>query len=111
MQPAADKLALELERISFGNAEPPVVTNVEATPNARGDRVADLLRRQVTAPVRFTEMIETLAQLGVTHFLEIGPGRVLSGLVARIQRRVARAALSTPDDLDEVRGFLASVGS
>jgi [acyl-carrier-protein] S-malonyltransferase len=107
MQPAADQLALEMKSISFADASPPVVTNVEAEPNASGSRVASLLERQVTAPVRFTEMVEKLSSLGVDRFLEVGPGRVLSGLVARIQRRSGRASFGSMADLDEVRSFLS----
>jgi [acyl-carrier-protein] S-malonyltransferase len=101
MEPAANKLALELERVSFRDVTTPVVTNVEAEPNREGARIAELLRRQVTAPVRFTESVRRLRELGVDRFLEIGPGRVLSGLIARIERRTARAGLSTLGDLEE----------
>jgi len=111
MAPAADKLGLELDGVEFRDPRPPVVTNVEAQPNSRADRIASLLRSQVTAPVRFTDMIATLASLGVTHFLEIGPGRVLAGLVGRIERTLARASLTSTADLDEVRAFVAGIGS
>ena len=106
MAPAAEQLAVEMKAISFREASPPVVTNVEARPNADASRIADLLEQQVTAPVRFTEMVEQLAEQGVDRFLEVGPGRVLSGLVARIQRRSARASFGALADLDEVRSFL-----
>jgi [acyl-carrier-protein] S-malonyltransferase len=107
MAPAAGKLALELARVRFRNARPPVVTNVEALPNADADRTAELLRAQVTAPVRFVEMVERMRELGVTRLLEIGPGRVLSGLVARIDRGLARASLSGAGDLAGALRFLA----
>ena len=67
------------------------------------------IKEQVTAPVRFTEMVEELTTLGVSHFLEVGPGRVLSGLLARIQRRAPRANLSSFGDLQEARSFLEAV--
>jgi [acyl-carrier-protein] S-malonyltransferase len=107
MAPAAEQLALEMKPIAFADPSPPVVTNVEATANSDGSRTAGLLERQVTAPVRFTEMIEELGALGVDHFLEVGPGRVLSGLVARIVRRSARASFGALGDLEEVRSFLS----
>jgi len=107
MSPAADKLALELERVRFADARVPVITNVEAEPNLRGDRIAELLRRQVTAPVRFTEMVQKLVSLGVTHLLEVGPGQVLGGLVARIERRVSRASFAGLGDLAEAAELLA----
>jgi [acyl-carrier-protein] S-malonyltransferase len=107
MEPAAAKLEFELQRLHWKNASPPVVTNVEAEPNADAARMADLLREQVTAPVRFSEMVERMKSLGVDRFLEVGPGRVLSGLIARIDRRVQRANFSCLADLDEVRELLS----
>ena len=106
MQPAADQLALELERVRFADAAPPVITNVEAEPNSDAGRIAELLRVQVTAPVRFTEMVQQMKTLGVEQFLEVGPGRVLSGLIARIDRRLKRASLSTLEDLEAARIFV-----
>jgi [acyl-carrier-protein] S-malonyltransferase len=107
MAPAAEQLAVEMKSLAFRDASPPVVTNVEALPNSAGARIPELLERQVTAPVRFTEMVEKLAELGVDSFLEVGPGRVLSGLVARIQRRSGRASFGSLSDLEDVQSFLA----
>lgn len=107
MSPAAAKLRPELDRVAFRAPRRPVVTNVEAAPNEDPERIPDLLEQQVTAPVRFTEMVECLQGLGVTSFLEVGAGRVLSGLLARIDRRAQRGNLSSWADVDEVRAFLA----
>jgi [acyl-carrier-protein] S-malonyltransferase len=106
MAPAAEKLALELARVRFADVRPPVVTNVEAEPNSDGSRVAELLRRQVTAPVRFVEMVRRMQALGVTRLLEIGPGRVLGGLVARIDRSLARASLAVLSELPAAEKFV-----
>lgn len=106
MEPAAQKLAPELERLAFSEAKPPVVTNVEAEPNADPTRMPALLREQVTAPVRFSDMIARMKGLGVDGFVEVGPGRVLSGLIARIERRARRANFSSLADLDGVREFV-----
>lgn len=107
MEPAARKLEAELDRLVFSDANPPVITNVEAEPNADASRIPGLLREQVTAPVRFSDMIERMKSLGVEQFLEVGPGRVLSGLIARIERRARRANFSSLAELDEVREFVA----
>ncbi len=106
MAPAAEKLAVELARLQFHDANPPVVTNVEALPNAAASRMPELLREQVTAPVRFTDMIQKMQALGVDAFLEVGPGRVLTGLIARIERRARRANFSSLSELDAVRDFV-----
>ena len=107
MEPAADRLGPELARVPFADAKPPVVTNVEAAPNTDGARARELLAAQVTSPVRFTEMIEELARMGVTRVLEVGPGRVLSGLVARIAPELRRASLAAQADLDAAVAALA----
>ncbi len=108
MAPAAEKLAPELCRVRFQDPHPPVVTNVEASANADGARIPDLLRAQVTAPVRFTEMVREMARLGVTRVLEIGPGRVLTGLVRRIDAGLARGNLSVVEELPEAARFAAA---
>jgi [acyl-carrier-protein] S-malonyltransferase len=100
MRPAADQLARELARVRFHDPRVPVVSNVEASPNAVGARIPALLEQQVTAPVRFTESVRKLAELGVTRVVEIGPGSVLTGLVARIDRSIARANVATREDVE-----------
>jgi len=107
MAPAAEKLSLELSGIRFADPDPPVVTNVEAVPNADGSRVAALLERQVTAPVRFVEMVQSLADRGVTRVLEVGPGRVSTGLVRRIDKEIERANCSTFGELEKAAAFAA----
>jgi [acyl-carrier-protein] S-malonyltransferase len=110
MAPAADKLVGELARVRFADPVPPVITNVEAEPNASGARVRELLERQVTAPVRFTDMVRRMRELGVTAALEIGPGRVLTGLVRRIERGWAQAALSEASELSPAADFVYQNG-
>lgn len=107
MKPAANKLALELARVQFREPAIPVITNVEAAPNCDASRVATLLEQQVTAPVRFVEMVEKLVELGVTHVLEVGTGRVLSGLVARTERKLQRSCLTTLDEIGDVVNFVS----
>jgi [acyl-carrier-protein] S-malonyltransferase len=108
MRPAAEKLALELERLRFSDPRPPVMSNVEAAPIDRGARLSELLARQVTAPVRFTDMITGMRDSGVTRFLEVGPGRVLTGLVGRIAGEAHRANLGCVADLDDAARFVAA---
>ncbi len=111
MKPAAEKLDVELGRLVFSDAKPPIITNVEAEPNSDAARIPALLREQVTAPVRFSDMVARMKSLGVDRFLEVGPGRVLSGLIARIERRARRANFSSLAELDEVREFVAGTVS
>ena len=99
MQPAAERLAPELERVTVKNPEVPVVSNVEAAPNQEAARVRDLLARQVTAPVRWEESVQCLAGLGVDTVVEIGAGNVLGGLVRRIAPALAIHAAGDPDSI------------
>jgi [acyl-carrier-protein] S-malonyltransferase len=86
--------------VHFRAPRVPVITNVEAAPNADPARIPALLEQQVTAPVRFIESVRKLAALGVTRVIEIGPGSVLTGLVARIERQLARANVATREDVE-----------
>ncbi|MCP3983913.1 MAG: ACP S-malonyltransferase [bacterium] len=108
MEPAADKLAAELAQVRFSDPMMPVVTNVEAKPNAEGARIPELLRRQVTAAVRFTETVQRLASLGIDRVLEVGPGHVLSGLVARIDRKIQRSNASGIQEINELAATAAA---
>lgn len=105
MAPAAERLARDLERIAFATPDPPVIANVTAEPNDRADAIAALLTKQVSAPVRFVESVARLVALGVTHVLEIGPGRVLTGLVSRTAPSLERAHLGRLEDLDAAIDF------
>jgi [acyl-carrier-protein] S-malonyltransferase len=84
MVPAGERLAAVLDKLVLAPLVVPVVSNVEAEPNQDANRVRDLLVRQVSAPVRWDASVERMAALGVERFIEIGPGKVLAGLVKRI---------------------------
>ena len=103
MQPAAERLRQVLDGIAVADPAVPVVSNVEALPNGKGERVRELLVTQVCAPVRWDESVQKMAALGVTRFVEIGPGKVLSGLVKRIVKEVEVANVETPSNLDILR--------
>ncbi|HEX9949618.1 MAG TPA: ACP S-malonyltransferase, partial [Thermodesulfobacteriota bacterium] len=84
MEPAGQRLGAELVRIEIKDLAAPVVTNVEAEPNTAKERVRDLLIRQVSSPVRWEDSVKRMIELGVARFVEIGPGKVLVGLLRRI---------------------------
>jgi len=84
LAPAADRLAPVLRRIRFRDLEVPLVTNVDADLLTDGSRVAETLVRHVTAPVRWEDGVLRLAKEGVGVTVEVGPGKVLSGLIRRI---------------------------
>jgi [acyl-carrier-protein] S-malonyltransferase len=86
MNPAQERLAEDLDKIEFQDLRVPLVTNVDAAIITKGEEARDALTRQVSSPVRWQESVEVLIQEGVEHFVEVGPGKVLSGLVRQIER-------------------------
>jgi len=104
MQPAADRLAPALGALPQGGFRFPVIANVTASAYGEGD-AAQVLVRQVTAPVRWEESVRAMRAAGANAFLEVGPGKVLSGLVRRIERDAVAAAFCGPADLPAVRAL------
>jgi [acyl-carrier-protein] S-malonyltransferase len=88
MAPAGERLGETLAGVPTASLEMPVVTNVEALPNKDEARIKELLVRQVSAPVLWEASVQQMVELGVERFIEIGPGKVLSGLVKRIAKGV-----------------------
>jgi [acyl-carrier-protein] S-malonyltransferase len=88
MEPVKARLEPVLRGIAWKAPARPVVTNVEAKPNADAGRIVPLLVEQVTSPVRWIECVEELVRQGVTRLVEIGPGKVLSGLAKRIDKSI-----------------------
>lgn len=86
MAPAGERLADTLAGVDIAPLATPVVTNVEACPNQEPARVKELLIRQVSAPVLWEASVARMLELGVERFIEVGPGKVLSGLVKRISK-------------------------
>jgi [acyl-carrier-protein] S-malonyltransferase len=102
MKPAEDRLAPELRALPVHDPDPPVVANVDAEPKRRAAEAIEALVAQVSSPVRWEDVIRRLALEGVTTYVEVGPGNVLSGLVKKIQRDAAVASFGSPDDLGSV---------
>lgn len=88
MKPAQDRLEKDLEQLSFSEAKTPVVTNVDAAITSDPAVMCESLIRQVSSPVRWLESMRLLLDQGVQTFIEVGPGKVLSGLMRQISRDV-----------------------
>ena len=108
MRPAQDRLAADLTRISFADLKAPLITNVDASVIDRGVQAKDALVRQVTQPVRWLESVEFLAVHGVQSFVEIGPGKVLSGLVRQIDRSLRCVNIEDEASLRAAQTVLSS---
>jgi len=96
MMPAQEKLAKDLESVQFSDLRFPLVTNVDADTIEKGEEARDALIRQVSAPVLWEASIRLMVDEGVNTFVEVGPGRVLTGLLRQIERSVA--ALNIEDE-------------
>ena len=86
MTPAEDRLAVDLAKLSYGEFQFPIVHNVDAEPSTESESVADRLKRQVSSPVRWLQSVEKMRASGIEKFIEVGPGKVLTGLLRQIDR-------------------------
>lgn len=103
MKPAADKLAVALEEIEFNAPELPVINNVDVVAETDPAKIKDALVRQLYSPVRWTESVQLMSEQGVEKLLELGPGKVLTGLTKRIVKTLSGAAVNDTASLDAAK--------
>jgi [acyl-carrier-protein] S-malonyltransferase len=106
MQGAAERMAEVLQGIAWQKLSCPVISNLEAKPYPGPEAAAELLQKQITSPVRWTESVQAMAEMAAEVFLELGPGKVLSGLIRRIRPEAKTLNLSAPKDLKAVQEIL-----
>ena len=107
MQPAAEQLKAALAGITFAAPQIDVINNIDVAVVHEGAAIADALCRQAFGPVRWVESVQALKARGITHVVECGPGKVLAGMVKRIDADLIGAALYDPATLAEVKELLA----
>ncbi len=107
MRPAEERLLPHLGEVPLQDPAMPVYVNVDAARVTDADGARSALRRQVSRAVRWQESVEQMVADGVDLFVEIGPGRVLQGLIARIDKRVKRAGVQAPKDFEAARQAIA----
>ena len=107
MQPAAEQLKAALAGITFAAPQIDVINNIDVAVVYEGAAIADALYRQAFGPVRWVESVQALKARGITHVVECGPGKVLTGMVKRIDADLIGAALYDPATLAEVKELLA----
>jgi [acyl-carrier-protein] S-malonyltransferase len=107
MRPAADKLRPRLSEVVWQRPRIPVINNIDV--QAPGDAVAicDALYRQAFGPVRWVDVVQAIRARGLRHVFECGPGKVLGGLVKRIDAETVSAAVFDPASLNDAKGLLA----
>jgi [acyl-carrier-protein] S-malonyltransferase len=99
MFPAQEKLAKDLQEINFSDLKFPIIENISAEANMKGERVRTALTEQVSKPVRWAQTVENLINEGVETFIEVGAGKVLSGLVRQINRDVRSLNVENTESL------------
>jgi [acyl-carrier-protein] S-malonyltransferase len=105
MKPAEDRLAPALRALQAHDPRVPIVANVDAEPKRTARAAIDALVSQVSSPVLWEAVVRRLASEGVTTYVEVGPGAVLSGLVKKIQREATVVSFSAPDDLAAIESL------
>ncbi|MCR9495697.1 ACP S-malonyltransferase [Vibrio alginolyticus] len=106
MKPAAEKLAVALESIEFNSPQLPVINNVDVVAETDPAKIKDALVRQLHSPVRWTETVELMHEQGVEQLLELGPGKVLTGLTKRIVKTLTAAAVNDVASLDAAKSSI-----
>jgi [acyl-carrier-protein] S-malonyltransferase len=111
MKPAADRLSAELASVPVAAPRIPVVRNVDAGLTTTPDEVKPFLVQQVASPVRWTDCVERLRREGASVFLEVGPGRVLTGLLKRTLEDVRGHAVEDPASIEKALAAVAGEGA
>ncbi len=107
MKPAAERLQARLATVALGAPAIPVINNVDVRIESDPARIRDALYRQAFGPVRWVEVVQALRAQGLTHIVECGPGKVLAGMVKRIDGDAVTATVSDPESLAEARAVLS----
>jgi [acyl-carrier-protein] S-malonyltransferase len=107
MKPAAEKLKLKLAEVELKTPQIPLVNNIDVAVETNAERIRDALYRQAYGPVRWVECVQALKASGVTHIVECGPGKVLAGMVKRIDAELTGLPLFDPVSLADVKTALA----
>jgi len=107
MKPAAERLRERLAATAFSAPKIPVINNIDVAVQTEATAIRDALYRQAFGPVRWVETVQAIRARGVTHIIECGPGKVLAGMVKRIDAEAIAATLLDPASLADVKGLLA----
>ena len=107
MKPAAEKLKARLEDIEIAAPQIALINNIDVAVEVDADRIRDALYRQAFGPVRWVECVQAIKARGLSTLVECGPGKVLAGMVKRIDAEMTGAALFDPATLEEAKGALA----
>ena len=107
MKPAAEVLREKLKTVAIATPRIPVVNNIDVAVQTDADAIRDALYRQAFGPVRWVEVMQALKARGLNHIFECGPGKVLAGLVKRIDGEIVTTTVMDPASLAQAQGLLA----
>jgi len=107
MRPAAEALRGRLAGVNLQVPQIPVINNIDVVAPTEPEQIRDALYRQAFGPVRWVELMQAMRARGLMHVVECGPGKVLAGLVKRVDPEMTGASLLDPKSLQEVKGLLA----
>jgi [acyl-carrier-protein] S-malonyltransferase len=107
MKPAAETLRQKLATLNLAAPQIPVINNIDVAVESQGSRICDALYRQAFGPVRWVECVQAIRSRGIDALVECGPGKVLAGMVKRIDPQLQGLAFFDPASLTEVQGALA----
>ena len=103
MKKATEEMRDKIQNTKFQDPIVSIISNVTAKPEIKSEEIKSLLIKQIEKPVRWRESINNMITLGVEHFIEIGPGKVLSGLIKRIDRNVKLNQVNNLEDLKNIK--------
>lgn len=107
MKPAADQLKVRLAATSFGKPELPLINNIDVAAETDPQAIRDALYRQAFGAVRWVETVQAIRARGISHIFECGPGKVLSGMVKRIDADVVTTTVLDPSTVAQAKGMLS----
>jgi [acyl-carrier-protein] S-malonyltransferase len=107
MKPAADKLRARLAEMDLAAPQIALVNNIDVAVQTSAEGIRDALYRQAFGPVRWVDCVQAIKAMGIANVVECGPGKVLAGLVKRIDAEMVGSALFDPASMEEVKGVLA----
>ncbi len=106
LKEASEELGKELEKININNSEKQVIKNIDGKPYTEQDDIKEILKKHIISPVHFDKAIDTMLKMGIDTFIEIGPGKTLSGFIKRTNKEVKVLNINNLTSLEETLNYL-----
>ena len=106
LKEASEELGKELEKININNSEKQVIKNIDGKPYTEQDDIKEILKKHIISPVHFDKAIDTMLKMGIDTFIEIGPGKTLSGFIKRTNKEVKVLNINNLASLEETLNYL-----